>query len=151
MFLWPSSELRTARRGCVGCALPLVVCIVLLLDPFHIILGLRWGRDPFDRATWQANSLAIWQTQQHAPPLNPRGRMTYSLLRQHRLVGMTRPEVLDLLGPPEHRLDSLSWWQPGDKVWVYYLGMYSFGVDEDILVLRFGTSATVADCYVDTS
>lgn len=34
-----------------------------------------------------------------------RGRMSQDLMRSDRLIGLTRPEVLELLGPPDHDLD----------------------------------------------
>jgi hypothetical protein len=151
-FLRPTSETDT-RRGCfVALALVFLLCVVVREDPFHIVYGLRWGREPFDGTTWKANSLAGWRAQRHRPARNPRCRMVYSLFGRHRLVGMTRSAVLDLLGPPDERVDSLSWSRPGDRTWVYYLGSLShLTPDEDILVLRFGTSGVVAQSYIDSS
>lgn len=39
-----------------------------------------------------------------AGTLLDRGRMSQDLMRSDRLIGLTRPEVLDLLGPPDHDL-----------------------------------------------
>ncbi len=75
--------------------------------------------------------------------------MLHSLLRQHRLAGMTRPDVLGLLGPPDERIQSLSSFQPGDRVWLYYLGTYTkLSADEDLLVLEFGAGDAVARHYL---
>ncbi len=59
---------------CTGCLTLVVLCVVALLDPFHVVLGLRWGRDPFDPATWQANSQASYEAQRRAPRSIPEGR-----------------------------------------------------------------------------
>jgi hypothetical protein len=97
-----------------------------------------WGREAFDQASWKASGRfagSSWD--------NPRGRMLYSLLRRHRLKGLTEDEVIALLGPPNY-VDRAPLLRPdsvprGGRLWEYDLGAYSgMKMDADMLVLEFG-------------
>ncbi|MEN6643215.1 MAG: hypothetical protein ABFE08_12285 [Armatimonadia bacterium] len=129
------------RRNCAGCLILIAVGILLVADPFHIVLGLRWGNEPFDQAQWKAAA----RREKPVQP-NPRGKMLASLLRQHKLKGMAEAETSGLLGWPDE-VDFLRKRTASPKAfeeWDYYLGMNSStGVDEDILVIEFDRSGSV--------
>lgn len=74
---------------------------------------------------------ALWQAQAGSDAfLNPRGQMTADLLANQLRAGMTRDEVLNLLGTPELGSES------GDSL-SYILGLYSGIIDHEFLTLRF--------------
>jgi hypothetical protein len=69
-----------------------------------------------------------------------RGRMSQDLMRNDRLIGLTRPEVWELLGPPDHHFD--------DNPTLYYridIG-FRFGFTPWLYVLhvRFDSAGRVA-------
>jgi outer membrane protein assembly factor BamE (lipoprotein component of BamABCDE complex) len=66
-----------------------------------------------------------WKTADTHDPNSVRGQMVRALARNFRLEGMTRQELLDLLGPPEWTSEPYS--QKPDlsasaKVFWYFLG-----------------------------
>ncbi len=89
----------------------------------------------FDSQAWKA-SLADNQSED---PI--RLRMVDDLLRKHRLIGLSRSEVLDFLGQPPPT-DKFSDWDL-----VYWLGPERglFSIDSEWLVIRFGKNGKVTE------
>ena len=91
---------------------------------------------PFDSASWIAATSATDRT---------RYRMHRDLLRRHQLIGMTRPEVTRLLGPPTET-DKFQQWDQ-----VYWMGPEpGLGVDSVWLLLRLAPDGRVAEHQVLT-
>ena len=87
----------------------------------------------FDAASWRQKSAdaADWPT---------RLRMVDSLIERRLLGGRTQPEVVELLGPPDHT----SKWRDWDLV--YHLGPERealFRIDSEWLVIRLDSRRTV--------
>ena len=129
-----------------------LAAIVLLgvagLIAYRGFIGPRgWGTEPFDPSRWRAADVHDIN--------NPRGRMVWSLLRQHQLIGMTHTQVRQLLGPPDYLYDEAGHYTSpvgeadSSRGWGYSLGPYSgFQIDDDVLCLRFGTEGRVVWCGV---
>ncbi len=83
---------------------------------------------PFDRAAWIVADVDAGHT---------REQMVKDLFHSHPLKGMTRAEVLTLLGPAEQ---TDKW---GGSDLVYVLGPQ--GIDFDWLVIKFGQDGKVHD------
>ena len=91
-------------------------------------------RTTFDSKTWRDRSLdqgVAWPT---------RLRMIDDLIGKRRLDGLTRTELLTLLGPA----DKTDKWKEWDVV--YWLGPQRgpFGIDSEWLVIKFDSSGRVA-------
>jgi energy-coupling factor transporter transmembrane protein EcfT len=114
-------------------------------------LTLGWGDRPFDSAVWgKADRGELLG--------NSRGSMVRSLLRDHPLPGLSREDVRQLLGDPDY----VDWEFPARfsevptdhdirvaRTFQYALGGYSgFGMDVDLLCLRFGIDGAVADWWL---
>ena len=88
----------------------------------------RWNRLPFDSTAWKAS---------HTDPI--RLRMGDDLLRRHALTGMTRDEVVSLLGtPPEtdyFRGYQFVYWLGPERSWM--------SIDSEWLAIRFGKDGRV--------
>lgn len=84
----------------------------------------------YDYATRVPFSSAAWKAAKTSPDgVKLRGRMTASLFSQHELVGMSKSQILALLGEPDQESD-LSGWDMG-----YTVG-YSI-IDPIMLVFEF--------------
>ena len=100
----------------------------------------NWGDAPFDSATWK--------TPGYGHTAAVRGKMLKSLLHTHRLRGMARAQVLDLLGPPGATAGPASW-KPLNleaSTFEYYLGLWPdflLTFDEGYLRLVFDETGTV--------
>jgi hypothetical protein len=108
---------------------PLVLAMVIFLT----LCGPFDDRS-FDRETWLA-------LHNDSDADNPRGKMARDIQRRLLLGQVTREEVLDLLGPPDHgqRDDMLS----------YNLGMWSgFRMDYDSLDIYFDDQGRVVDVLI---
>ncbi len=125
----------------------LLVCGVVAI-PIGFLAWLTWvfgGRDawenrrqqiPFNASKWQRHSLdgnPMWPT---------RLRMADDLISSHRLIGLSRKEVEQLLGPPDHT----SWGD--DPGLVYFLGPERgmIRIDSELLFVtldRVGNVVTV--------
>jgi hypothetical protein len=94
-------------------------------------------RQAFDSELWKA-SLA----EESENPIKL--RMVDDLRRKHPLVGLSRSEVLDLLGEPS-RTDKFSDWDL-----VYWPGSERglFSIDSEWLVIRFGSNQKVIDAEI---
>jgi hypothetical protein len=84
-----------------------------------------------------------FSTQEWIRKPDDRTRMIPDLIEKHRLIGMTREEVVALLGPFEFDRQSAYWPVPG-----YGLGMLKPGrwnnTDGETLLLKFDESDRVA-------
>lgn len=88
----------------------------------HSAVLVGWGSLPFDSGRWKAVDPRDWDS--------VRGKMVRSLVRDHRLKGMTRSQVIQLLGHPDGSSRATKF--------IYILGAYSgFGIDYDVLELEF--------------
>jgi hypothetical protein len=102
-----------------------------LLDHFH--------RRSFERIAWQSNAGAnsTWPA---------RLTMVDDLLHGHHLTGMTRTEIVTLLGPPDDRTPFRNW----DLV--YWLGPERglFRIDSEWLLIDLDAKGAVAKYVVAT-
>jgi len=147
---------RTALRRRVVTGLIIATALIVAgnmwlfrgIGPSYWVHTIFWGNTPFDQAVWVAEGA------DGEPAYDSvRGRMVRSLLRNHRLVGMTRHEALLLLGTP----DELNWSQsypkpePDDEGaleaaedYCYVVGSYSgFRIDYDSLIVEFNDAGRV--------
>lgn len=132
------------RRGIMR---GIAVAAVLLASPYILVMGLMgwhelklWNqRRPFDGPTWKS-SLAVAND-----PL--RIRMIDDLMARHRLKGMSRAQIVDLLGtpPPTNYFN--------DYALVYWLGPERgfAGIDSEWLAIRFDSTdhASAVDVVTD--
>lgn len=108
------------RRWWIAIALALLAAVGT-----YLVVASRAGG--FDAELWQAQRGSNERR-------NPRAGMVGDLLREHLRVGMSRAEVLRLLGEPDYR-DRLS-----D---VYELGVSPVGVDDEYLVVDYDDTGRV--------
>jgi hypothetical protein len=81
---------------------------------------------------------AVWKTADTGEQDNPRCLMQADLKQNHLKLGMTKAEIITLLGEPEETEQTTS----------YYLGFCNpFGVDAMALGLEFDTSGKLARIY----
>ena len=120
---------KRALSGCMAFALAAVVAIALFV-------AFEFGHLPkktFNAAKWREAHASI----------NPPARlhMVDSLMRSRRLDNLTRPQVQELLGPPN---ENTSW---SDEGLVYWLGPNRgfLRIDSDWFVIRFGPNGRVSD------
>jgi hypothetical protein len=117
----------------IGVAVAAVLLGALLLSSRPV----GWGDQAFDQRQWKAAK--SWEAD------NPRGKMVRSLMRAHDLRGMTRDQVIALLGPPDgvdKRIEDNLSVSGADAAaageFEYLLGAYSgYRVDFDFLAIRF--------------
>ena len=113
-----------------------------MAGPLWVLFGWQvteWlNRRPFDAGAWQA-AKEKWQD-----PV--RQRMVDDLLRRHRLVGMTRERVVELLGES----DTTDYFRDWDLV--YWLGMERswISIDSEWLVLRLNAQSAVTEARLVT-
>jgi hypothetical protein len=129
---------RTVKWTFAGIA-AIVLSLIIVCFADNRIEGWRlyvrsycWGREPFDALKWRKfhpEDESLTPAQQ-----DTRGRMLYSLLRDHRLGTLTRSEVEDLIGPPER--DDGGYWI-GNQT--------GFKIDPDILYISYESSGHVSD------
>jgi hypothetical protein len=105
--------------------------------------GLTWSwreaasQNQFSRQIWAASSLSRLGNN----PDNPRMRMANNVLKNHLRAGMSRNEVISLLGAPDEPTD-----RDDQAIW-YYLGGYSGGSflrGSDYLVIEFDERGKLA-------
>lgn len=100
----------------------------MLLDwpsPWGVFAG-----KPFNRCIWLAAA-------GDETPLNPRTRMVWDVMINHLSAGMSREDVINILGQPDYSAESARF--------RYRVGMASgFGIDDDTLDIHFCQSGQVA-------
>ena len=98
------------------------------------------GHERFDRARWMDTTLARGM-------LAIRGCMVDDLLERHQLEGMSRAEVIRLIGPP----DTSDLFPEFDLV--YWLGPERglIGIDSEFLVVKLDTAKRVTSVELRTS
>lgn len=96
-----------ARHSCCACGLWLAGLLIVVGAVFYLGGGgplprdfpKEWGAEPFNREEWR-------RLGEPGVKPEPRARMLRSVCRDYPLIGMTRSEVLDLLGPPSVAVDA---------------------------------------------
>ena len=100
---------------------------------YFIVFDYPFDNKEFDKVTWEKFS-------ENMEPDNPRGEMFENLTEQHLKTGMTKSEVIKLLGKPDFReeKDFLS----------YNIGMWSgYRIDYDSLDLKFNEKGELIEFY----
>jgi len=82
-----------------------------------------FNRIEFDREQW-----INWEETETTASL--RWNMVHDLTTEHKLLGMTRSEVIELLGPPDDEFEIKG------SIY-YYLGMAGYGIDTGTLMIKF--------------
>src|SRR5688572_7954485 len=113
-----ADAIRNSRRFSLRTLLLLIAIAAIAL------FGLRWFRgQAFDRNVWH-------QFHENDEPDNPRYSMVKSLQRSYLHPGLTREQVIELLGEPDVA--------KSPDMYEYNLGMWSgFRIDYDGLQVHF--------------
>jgi hypothetical protein len=120
-----------------GVVLRLLVCLVITACSSTSI----FDRAPFDEAVWKAE-------RNKALNSDLRWKMVDSLLRNHEnLIGMSRAEILSLLGPPDQRFPMEASNTTAEE-FGYHLGQLQSGEDVTLAILFSGER--VYEARVDT-
>lgn len=116
-----------------------------MLLPVAALVLLFELRGPFPRLENIAFDSETWKHASTEPPGGTtRGQMLHSLERNHRLKGMTREQIRELLGEPCDDGPPNS-----EKRWHYDLGFCSgFQIDMDFLTFEFGDDGRVTGWWV---
>ncbi len=96
-----------------------------LLLALVLLLSLTACVKAFDEEKWSGNR-------------EERGSMMGSLQKKHELKGMTKDELVKLLGEPDSKQE-----EGTERQFVYYLGRASLGVDDSLLKLYFSEDGVV--------
>jgi hypothetical protein len=123
-------EVYRGVRLIAGLAAGVACCGVLLFKA-----------DPFNQISFNRQ---VWLTSPDGMDC-PRGKMAGDLLRFHLNKGMSKQEVVEVVGTPDgkDRTDT------GQEVYRYYLGCWSgLRIDEDYLDVVFDASGRVSAAYV---
>ena len=142
--LRPSTPHRKWRWWLVPALLLALACILLatphgrLATDAGVLSFKEWSsRRSFDAALWRESL-----TKNDDDPI--RLRMVNDLLRRHRLIGLSRDELVTLLGnpPPSGYFREFEI--------VYWLGPESglFSIDSEWLIIHLGDDNRVAEAYV---
>lgn len=127
---------RWVKGTLLGCGLLLLACVsgmFLMVFLFHLLVPNPFDDRPFDREVWLAEAGL-------PGPDNPRGQMYEDLLEKHLKKGMTKAEVLALLGKPDATSRS--------RLFSYELGMWSgMRIDTDTLDVEFDGTDKVKRAY----
>jgi hypothetical protein len=123
-----SHGLKSACYAGFMVALPLIFCIVCMM--FGPLVTDLIQRLPFDSNTWKS---VAWKTSigQHS---DIRIHMVDDLFSRHKLIGMTRKQLIELLGQPSTFESAQSPYE-----YIYYLGRErSFiCIDDEWLDIKF--------------
>jgi hypothetical protein len=106
-----------------------IVTAALAVVAFAISIWLTMTPLPFDRTQWDATLNSRSDTTRH--------RMADGLVQSKGLVGKSRSEIVEMLGPPDTRTLWPELWDAN-----YYIGpcRHIVGVDTEFLVLKFDDS-----------
>ncbi len=114
-------------------AIPVVALLVVIVPPLFFMIMLHLSiDDPFDDRTFDRQ---LWvQYDGSLDSDNPRGQMFVDLTTKVLKTGMTRAEVVELLGEPDYFRVQSCGCEPDDQKLEYMLGMWSgLGIDYDSL------------------
>lgn len=112
--------------------------VVLSVVFLTVLLFLLWQRQQhFDSTAWKE---AAWKSSV-GPHSHARLAMVDDLLNRYKLIGMTRAQIFDLLGPPSPSESSQS-----DANYIYYLGPERnfISIDDEWLDIKFGGDRVVS-------
>lgn len=112
-------------------ALTVIVVAVSVLLPYIIFPHPR--QTPFDRAEWARLSNS-------KDGKSERGGMADDLINNHLKKGLSRGEIMLILGSPDS--------QTGDGCGRYYLGWYKSFMDPESLVVCFSENGRLAKTYI---
>ena len=111
-----------------------VLTIVVFAIMIQMMMPTPWDDCAFDREVWMAHY-------KDGKPDNPRGQMLADLEKTVLREGMTKDEVIALLGPPDFD-------QPSERSVKYRLGSWSgMRIDPDSLEIAFGRDGKVEQVY----
>ena len=106
----------------------------------------------FDSALWKAD---VWDNNTkkyvYGGDWPPRLRMVDGLMASGRLLGKAKSEVVDLLGPPDHKTDFIGNRQRFiEGTFSYYLGPERgfIRIDSECLILEFDLDDKVSRQYI---
>lgn len=124
---------RQALSWIVAWVIPITITAAGLWFCFGDVIHKRLSRQPFDPAVWKAADRNFTNT--------VRIRMVDDLLRRHRFRGMTRGQIIGLIGEP----DATEYFKDWDLV--YRLGPERgfIGIDSEWLVFRLDGENHVID------
>lgn len=132
----PSSNTKGPFTGWLGWLV--AICASVLLLEATLLFG-AWTRtsQPFESELWKAGG----PTQVEDPYYTARDLMVDDLLDRELLIGLSRHEVLDLLGEPGLRSEGLA----DDETWEYWIS--SGLVDPIYLAVTFGLNGIVTKAW----
>ena len=122
-----SKLVKLAFAGLASVVAAYFIFILFLVSAPHI-------NDYFGGIQFDANRWKSWEEGQDEEEWGLRWRMIRSLVKTHNLVGMSRAEVVDLLGKPDSE---------GRNQLHYYLGISGHGIDTGTLSLYFDNQGRV--------
>jgi hypothetical protein len=128
---------KTAGNRRWAIATWILVAVITVVAGFAAFTWLANGPLPFDRAQWDATYDLPSDTTRH--------RMADGLVQSKALIGKSRSEIAELLGPPEERVLWPEHWDTN-----YYLGpcRHIVGIDTEFLVLKFDGNGIVTTAGV---
>lgn len=100
---------------------------------YFVVFDYPFDNEYFDKITWQQYSNNMIRD-------NPRGEMFENLTEQYLKPGMSKKEVILLLGKPDFREE--------ENFFSYNLGMWSgYRIDYDSLDLKFNKKGQLVEFY----
>lgn len=111
----------------------LIVTIGIFSYVYFVAFDYPFDNKDFDKVVWH-------KYKNNMEPDNPRGEMFESLIEKHLMAGMTKSEVIQLLGTPDFREEK--------DLFSYNLGMWSgYRIDYDSLDLKFKNNGKLVEFY----
>ena len=99
----------------------------------YVVFDTPFDNKEFDKIVWQ-------KYHKDMNPDNPRGEMYKSLIEDYLKQGMTKREIIQLLGEPDYKDE--------ENLLSYNLGMWSgFRIDYDSLDLNFSNDGNLVKYY----
>jgi hypothetical protein len=99
-------KMSKSRKVALGIGVGLLAALLAL-----VIRAVWYPVFPYIPLRQEAFDAERWRTADTEHRGNPRHRMLRSLLREHQFVGMTRSEVVEVLGPPDGASPYYEYWQ----------------------------------------
>jgi hypothetical protein len=129
---------RRTKRILIGVKISILVVAVVVILSLIILLYPIW-HNPFNDRTFEEE---IWHAYHNSLDSdNPRGNMADDLRKNHLRRGMTKEQVIELLGEPDFEKSS--------KVLKYNLGMWSgIGFDYDSLDIYFDSAGSLTETRI---